>query len=84
VPKRFRNRFIDTFKKHPTTFIGITLSPFFRRIIKTLDRFGLVTIILPVVLLAIILSMVPTYLLWLLIAAIFAHLIISAIRLFKK
>ena len=39
---------------------------------------------LPFVLLAICMAMLPDYLLWLILIAIFAHLAVSAIKLFKK
>jgi len=84
VPIKFRHWFIDTFQKHPKSFAGISGSSALKSIIKTLDRFGVVTIFLLFVLLAICLAMLPDYLLWLLLIAIFAHLAISIIRLFKK
>ena len=84
MPVRFRHWYIDTFEKHPKSFAGIASSGALKGIIKTLDRFGIVTIFLPFVLLAICLAMLPDYLLWLLLIAIFAHLAISVIRLFKK
>ena len=84
MPVKFRYRFIDTFKKHPKPFAGIAGSNVLKRIIKFLDRFGIVTIFLPFVLLAIVMTMLPDYLLWLILIAIFAHLAISIIRLFKK
>jgi hypothetical protein len=84
VPVKFRHWFIDTFKKHPKSFAGIASSGALKKILKTLDRFGIVTIFLPFVLLAICLAMLPDYLLWFILIAIFAHLAISVIRLFKK
>jgi len=84
VPVKFRYNFIDLFKKTPRPFVGIAGSSAIKRIIKILDRFGIVTVFLPFVLLAICLAMLPDYLLWLLLIAIFAHLAISVIRLFKK
>ena len=84
MPVKFRNWFIDSFKKHPEPYIGIAGSNVLKRIIKFLDRFGFVTIFLPFVLLAICLAMLPDYLLWLILIAIFAHLAVSVIKLFKK
>jgi hypothetical protein len=84
VPIKFRYKFIDTFKKHPEPYVGIAGSGVLKRIIKFLDRFGIVTIFLPFVLLAICLAMLPDYLLWLILIAIFAHLAVSIIKLFKK
>jgi len=84
VPVKFRQWFIDLFKKHPEPYIGIAGSGVLKRIIKFLDRFGIVTVFLPFVLLAICLAMLPDYLLWFILIAIFAHLVISVIKLFKK
>jgi hypothetical protein len=84
VPARFRYKFIDLFKKTPRNFADIAGSGVLKRIIKFLDRFGIVTIFLPFVLLAICLAMMPDYLLWLILIAIFAHLVISIVKLFKK
>ena len=84
MPTKFRYRFIDLFKKTPKNFAGIAGSNVLKIIIRFLDRFGIVTIFLPFVLLAICLAMLPDYLLWLLLIAIFAHLAVSIIRLFRK
>ena len=84
MPVKFRNWFIDTFQKHPEPYLGIAGSSVLKRIIRYLDRFGIVTIFLPFVLLAICLAMMPDYLLWILLIAIFAHLVISVIKLFRK
>ena len=84
MPVQFRYWFIDTFKKHPEPYIGIAGSGVLKRIIRYLDRFGIVTVFLPFVLLAICMAMLPDYLLWFILIAIFAHLVLSVIRLFKK
>jgi len=84
VPVKFRYRFIDLFKKTPGNFASIAGSGVLNRIIKFLDRFGIVTVFLPFVLLAIVMTMLPDYLLWIILIAIFAHLAISAIKLFRK
>jgi hypothetical protein len=84
MPVKFRYKFIETFRKNPEPYIGIAGSRVLKRIIRFLDRFGIVTIFLPFVLLAICLAMLPDYLLWLILIAIFAHLVVSVIKLFKK
>jgi len=84
VPVKFRYWFIHSFKKHPEPYVGIAGSSVLKRTIKFLDRFGIVTIFLPFVLLAICLAMLPDYLLWIILIAIFAHLAVSVIKLFKK
>jgi hypothetical protein len=84
VPVKFRYKFIDLFQKTPGNFTGIAGSGVLKRIIKFLDRFGIVTVFLPFVLLAICMAMLPDYLLWLILIAIFAHLAVSVIKLFRK
>jgi len=84
VPNRFRHRFIDTFQKHPKSFAGIAASPLLSRIIKVLDRYGLVSIFLPIIFLAIVMTMLPDYLFWILVIWVSAYIVISVIRLFKK
>jgi hypothetical protein len=84
MPVKFRYWFINTFKKHPEPYVGIAGSSVLKRIIRFLDRFGIVTVLLPFVLLAICLAMLPDYLLWLILIAIFAHLVISVVSLFWK
>ena len=71
-------------EKYPKPFIGIAKSRLIKRIIKGLDRFGLVTLILPIILMAIILYMLPDYIFWLLVVCVSAWLIINIIKLFKK
>jgi len=79
-----RQRFIDTFQKHPKPFTGIAGSSVLKRIIKTLDRYGLVTLILPIILMAICLAMLPDYTFWILVVLVSAWLVITVIKLFKK
>ncbi len=79
-----RHRFIYTFEKHPKAFVGIAKSRLIPRIIKSLDRYGLVTLILPIILIAIVLSMIPDYTFWILVVLVSAWLVISVIKLFKK
>jgi len=54
------------------------------RIIKVLDRYGLVSIFLPIIFLAIVMTMLPDYLFWILVIWVSAYIVISVIRLFKK
>jgi hypothetical protein len=84
LPIKYRNRFIDTFKKHPEPFAGIAGSPLLSRIVKVLDRYGLVSIFLPIIFLAIVMTMLPDYLFWILVIWVSAYIVISVIRLFKK
>jgi hypothetical protein len=84
VPLRFRHGFIGTFQKHPKTFAGISGSPLLSRTIKVLDRYGLVTLFMPIIFLAIVMTMLPDYLFWILVIWVSANIAINIIRLFKK
>jgi cellulose synthase/poly-beta-1,6-N-acetylglucosamine synthase-like glycosyltransferase len=84
VPIRFRHRFIYTFQKHPKPFAGIAGPPLLSRIIKILDRYGLVSIFLPIIFLVIVMTMLPDYLFWTLVIWVSAYITINIIRLFKK
>jgi hypothetical protein len=79
-----RYKYIDTFLKHPKSFAGISGSPLISRIIKVLDRYGLVSIFLPIIFLAIVMTMLPDYLFWILVIWVSAYIVISIIQLFKK
>jgi hypothetical protein len=79
-----RHRFIDTFRNHPKPFSGIAGSPLISRIIKILDRYGLVPIFMPIIFLAIVMTMLPDYLFWILVVWVSAYIVINIIKLFKK
>jgi hypothetical protein len=64
TPKRWRHRFIEIFKKHPKTVIGVTKSHLVIHTLKILDKYGVTAIALPFVVLAMVLSFLPTYLVW--------------------
>jgi hypothetical protein len=84
VPHGLRHRFIDTFRNHPKPFSGIAGSPLISRIIKILDRYGLVPIFMPIIFLAIVMTMLPDYLFWILVVWVSAYIVINIIKLFKK
>jgi hypothetical protein len=64
TPKRWRHRFIEIFKKNPKTVIGVTKSHLVIHSLKILDKYGVAAIALPFVVLAMVLSFLPTYLVW--------------------
>jgi hypothetical protein len=80
----FQDRFVDTFLKHPESFTGIAGSGLLSRIIKTLDRYGLVSLFMPIIFTALVMTMLPDYLFWILVVWVSAWLLINIIRLFKK
>jgi hypothetical protein len=84
VPNAFRDRFVDTFLNHPKSFAAIAGSGLLSRIIKTLDRYGLVSLFMPIIFTALIMTMLPDYLFWILVIWVSAWLLINIIRLFKK
>jgi hypothetical protein len=84
VPTAFQDRFIDTFLNHPQSFATIAGSGLLSRIIKTLDRYGLVSLFMPIIFTALIMTMLPDYLFWILVIWVSAWLLINIIRLFKK
>ena len=61
VHHRLRYKYIDTFRKHPKSFVGIAGSPLMSRIIKILDRYSLISIFLPIIFLAIVMTMLPDF-----------------------
>ena len=62
TPKRWRHQFIEIFKKNPKTVIGVTKTHLVIHTLKILDKYGVAAIALPFVVLALILSFLPTYL----------------------
>jgi len=64
TPKLWRHRFIEIFKKNPKTVIGVTKTHLVIHTLKILDKYGVAAIALPFVVLAMVLSFLPTYLVW--------------------
>ena len=64
TPKRWRHRFIEIFKKNPKTVIGVTKSHLVIHTLKILDKYGVAAVVIPFVVLAMALSFLPTYLVW--------------------
>jgi hypothetical protein len=83
MPKKFKHRFISAFKKNPRAFIGITRTHLILHTIKILDKYRLVAVALPFVVLALILSFLPNYLVWTVFAGSAGYLVFSVFRKFK-
>ena len=84
MPNALRDWFVDIFLNHPESFAAIAGSGLLSRIIKTLDRYGLVSLFMPIIFTALIRTMLPDYLFWILVIWVSAWLLINIIRLFKK
>jgi hypothetical protein len=83
VPKKLRHRFIAAFKKNPRAFIGITRTHLILHTIKIFDKYRLVAVALPFVVLALILSYLPNYLVWTVFVGSAGYLVFSVVRTSK-
>jgi hypothetical protein len=63
-PKSLKHSFIDVFKRNPKAVVGITRSHLVIHSIKALDKYGLVSLMIPVAGLSVLLVMLHPYLLW--------------------
>jgi len=75
MSNKWKDRFIDAFKRNPKAIIGITKSHMIIHTVKILHKHGIVSIILPFTTLAIAMSALPQSIVW-------AILIISSGYLF--
>jgi len=62
TPKIWRHRFIEVFKRNPKTVIGVTKSHLIIHTLKILDKYGVASVAFPFVILALVMSFLPTYL----------------------
>jgi hypothetical protein len=83
IPQRLKHRFIDAFKRKPKTIIGITKTHHIIHVIKILDKYKLVAIIMPFIALALILSFLPNYLVVSIFIGSAGYLVFSVVRKFK-
>jgi len=75
IPKSFKHHFIDAFKRNPKTIIGLSRSHLIVHSIKALNKYGLVSLILPFTTLAIAMSALSQSIVWII-------FIISSVALF--
>jgi hypothetical protein len=78
-----KHRFIDAFKHKPKAVIGITKSHHIIHAIKIIDKYRLVSVLMPFIALALILSFLPNYLVWSIFIGSAGYLVFSVIRKFK-
>ena len=84
LPHKWKNRFIDAFKRNPKAFMGITKSHLIIHSVKALHKYGIVTAILPFMTLAIGLSMLPHYIAWIIFIASSCYLFMTITRKSNK
>ena len=83
MPKKLKHRFIGAFKRNPKAFIGITKSQLIIHTIKILDKYRLVAVVMPFVVLAVILSFLPNYLVWSIFIGSTGYVVFSVCRKIK-
>jgi hypothetical protein len=83
MPKKFRHKFVNAFKRNPKAFIGFTKSHQIIHVIKILDKYKLVAIVMPFLVLALILSFLPNNIVWTIFIGSLAYLLFRIMRLFK-
>jgi hypothetical protein len=64
IPNSLKQHFIDAFKSHPKTVVGITRSHLIIHSIKALKKYDLVSLLIPMAGLSVLLSLLHPYLLW--------------------
>lgn len=80
TPVRFRDSFIRAFRVNPKAMIGVTRAHTLVHSIKLLEKHGLVILAVPLALLAMFLSSLPATVLWSILVATVAYLIILTRR----
>ena len=80
MPKRFGHRLISTFKRNPRAFIGITKTHLIIHIIKVLDKYRLVAVLMPFIALALLMSVLPNKFLWAVLIGSTGYLVFAVIR----
>ncbi|MFC1826284.1 hypothetical protein ACFLYZ_02695, partial [Thermodesulfobacteriota bacterium] len=84
APWKFKNWLIDGFKRNPTAVLGITKSHLVIHSIKIFDKYGLISLIIPVTSLSLLLSFIPPYLVWIIFIGSTGYLAFLIHRKFKK
>ena len=84
LPHKWKNRFIDAFKRSPKAIIGISKSHLIIHSVKTLHKHGIVSIILPFTTLAIGMSALPQFVVWIIFITSSGYLFITINRKSNK
>ena len=64
LSNRFREAFVNAFKRNPKAVLGLTQTHFIIHSVKVLDKYDLVALILPFIGLGLTLNLLPEYLVW--------------------
>jgi hypothetical protein len=64
IPKPFKGTFIEVFKKRPKIILGLSKTHLLIHTIKAGKKHHLLSIILPIILLALLENLLPIYVLW--------------------
>ena len=64
IPKRFKGKFIDVFKRNPRAVLGLTKTHAVIHSVKILNKYRLSSLLIPVSALSLILSQIPQYIIW--------------------
>ena len=64
LSNRFREAFVNAFKRNPKAVLGLTRTHFIIHSVKVLDKYDLVALILPFIGLGLTLNLLPEYLIW--------------------
>jgi hypothetical protein len=83
MPKKFRQRFFEAFKRNPRAVLGITRSHHIIHAIKILEKYGLLGVLMPFVALALILSFLPNKVVWAVFIGSIGILVFSIFRKFN-
>ncbi len=84
MPMKVRQRFFDVFKRNPRAIIGFTKSHLIIHAIKILEKYRLVGVLMPFVALALILSILPNFLVWTIFIGSAGYLLFKIMCLFKN
>jgi len=84
MSNKWKDRFIDAFKRNPKIILGITKSHLIIHAVKTLHKHGIVSIILPFTTLAIGLSALPQSIVWIIFIVSTGYLLMAITRKSNK
>ena len=84
MPMKVRQRFFNVFRRNPRAIIGFTKSHLIIHVIKILEKYRLVGVLMPLIALALILSFLPINLVLAVFIGSAGYLLFKIMRLFKN
>ena len=84
IPKRFKGKFIDVFKRNPKAVLGLTKTHTVIHSAKIFDKYRLSSLLNPVSALSLILSQIPQYIIWVIFTVSLGHLVFSVSSNLKR